>query len=434
MRVKIMADLILENCKTIDNSLINLIIEEGKIKEMKKELLPSDKTSDKIIDLKEKIILPGLIDPHVHLRDPGLTHKEDWTSGSQAACHGGYTTVIDMPNTSPQTDTLKAFKEKKEIALRKSYVDFALHAGVKSKRDVEEIMSEKPAAYKIFMDLHGNDELFEMFKMVSKTGKALCLHCEDKKLVDYNIKTLSDNPENDNRTIAYSYARSALAELISVNRAIEYARILGLQIHLCHISTRQTLELIHEARNNVDVSIEATPHHIFLDNSIYESYGIKAKTNPPLRDTDYNISVDDLWEFDSIGTDHAPHTLEEKQKDTWSSAAGIPGLEVTMPLLLTQVNQNKLTLADVVRLTSQNPAKIFKIPNKGRIEIGFDADITVVDMKKEGRICVDDFYTKGKYTPFENRNYVGCNVMTINRGNVTCDGDEVIKNECKYVY
>ena len=429
-----MADLILKNCKTIENNIVNIIIEEGRIKEIKKELLPSEKNSDKIIDIKEKTIIPGLIDPHVHLRDPGLTHKEDWTSGSKAAAHGGYTTIIDMPNTKPLTDTLKSFKEKKEIAMKKSYVDFALHAGVKTRKDVQEILDEKPAAYKIFMDLHENEELFEMFKYVSETKKPLCLHCEDRNIVNYNIKTLSENPENENKTIMYSYARSALAELISVNRAIEYAKQLDLQLHLCHISTRQTLELIHEAKNKINVSIEATPHHIFLDNSTYETYGIKAKTNPPLRDKNYNICINLLNEFDSIGTDHAPHTLEEKLKDTWSSAAGIPGLETCLPLLLTEVNNNNLSLNEVVRLTSYNPSKIFKIPNKGQIKEGFDADITVIDMKKEGKFNTETFYTQGKYTPFENRQYIGCNIMTINRGNITCEENEVIKNESKYVF
>ncbi|RAP46871.1 MAG: hypothetical protein BZ135_03195 [Methanosphaera sp. rholeuAM6] len=429
-----MADLILKNCKTITNDIVNLIIEDGKIKEIKKELLHSDNTSDETIDIKEKIIIPGLIDTHVHLRDPGLTHKEDWKSGSQAASHGGYTTVIDMPNTIPPTDTLKSFKEKKEIALKKSYVDFALHAGVKTRKDVQEILTENPASYKIFMDLYEIDELYEMFSYVSETKKPLSLHCEDKNLVDYNIKTLSSNPDNNNKTISYSYARSALAELISVNRAIEFAKKLNLQIHLCHISTRQTLELIREARTSVNVTIEATPHHLFLDNSTYETYGIKAKTNPPLRDKNYNISIGCLKEFDSIGTDHAPHTLEEKQKDTWSSAAGIPGLEVTIPLLLTEVNNNRLTLEEIVRLTSHNPARIFNIPNKGKIDVGFDADITVLDMKKEGKINLDNFYTNGKYSPFENRYYKGSNVMTINRGNVICDENVVIKNLCKYIY
>ena len=402
-----MGDLILKNCKTIKNDIINLIIEDGKIEEIKKDLLPSDKTTDKIIDLKEKIIIPGLIDPHVHLRDPGLTHKEDWESGSKAAAHGGYTTIIDMPNTIPPTNTVKAFKEKKEIANKKSYIDFALHAGVKTKEDVEGILKEKPAAYKIFMDLHENDELYQMFEYVSKTDKPLCLH---------------------------SYARSALSELIAVNRAIEYAKQLNLQIHLCHISTRQTLELIHEARTSTNVTIEATPHHLFLDNSIYNTYGIKAKTNPPLRDKNYNITLDYITEFDSIGTDHAPHTLEEKQKNTWTSAAGIPGLEVTLPLLLTEVNNNKITLEEVVKLTSYNPSKIFKIPNKGLIKEGYDADITVLDMKREGVINVDNWFTQGKYTPFENREYIGCNILTINRGNIVCEENEVIKNKCKYVY
>ena len=429
-----MGNIILDNCKTVDNKIVNIIIENGKISSIKKELKASEKNTDKIINIKENYVIPGLIDPHVHLRDPGLTHKEDWKSGSQAAAHGGYTTIIDMPNTKPLTNTLKAFNEKKEIASKKSYVDYALHAGVKTQQDVEEILKEKPASYKIFMDLHETEELYEMFSHVAKTGKPLSLHCEDKNLVDYNIKTLSQNPENKDKTIVYSYARSALAELIAVNRAIEFAKKLNIQLHLCHISTRQTLELIHEARESINVSIEATPHHIFLDNSTYENYGIKAKTNPPLRDLDYNITVDYLKEFDSIGTDHAPHTIEEKTRDTWTSASGIPGLETTMQLLLTEVNNNNLSLKEVVRLTSTNPAKIFKIPNKGEIKVGYDADITVLDMKEEGKINIDNFYTRAEYSPFENRQYVGNNILTINRGNIICENNEVIKNDVKYIY
>lgn len=363
-----------------------------------------------------------------------MTQKETWTTGTQAAAHGGYTTIIDMPNTLPATDTKKAFQEKRNIATKKSYVDFGLHAGVKTRKDVMDIMSEKPASYKIFMDLYTNKQLDEMFNYVSQTNKPLSLHCEDKTLVDYNIKTMKKNPLNKNKTITYSYARSALAELIAVNRAIELAKKYKLQLHLCHISTRQTLELIHEAKEKLNISIEATPHHIFLDNTTYERYGVKAKTNPPLRDSNYNITIDNLNEFDSIGTDHAPHTIEEKEKDTWKSAAGIPGLETALKLLLTEVNNKRLTLEQLVKLTSTNPANIFNIPNKGKIKKGYDADITVINMKETGKISIENTYTKAKYTPFENRDYVGSNIMTINRGNIISQDNDVYKYDSKYIY
>ena len=151
-----MSNLVLKNCKTIDNKIVNIIIENGIIKDIKKTILPSEKETDTICDIKENIIIPGLIDTHVHLRDPGMTQKETWTTGTQAAAHGGYTTIIDMPNTLPATDTKKAFQEKRNIATKKSYVDFGLHAGVKTRQDVMDIMSEKPASYKIFMDLYTN--------------------------------------------------------------------------------------------------------------------------------------------------------------------------------------------------------------------------------------------------------------------------------------
>ncbi|MDO5825964.1 MAG: dihydroorotase family protein [Methanosphaera sp.] len=429
-----MNDLILKNCKFSDNQIKNIIIENGKIKEITKTLNKSDLNADNIIDIKEKYVIPGLIDPHVHFRDPGLTHKEDWASGSMAAIHGGYTTVIDMPNTNPQTDTLKNFKEKKEIALKKSYCDFGLQAGVKSKKDVDEILTENPASFKIFMDLYSDQQLDELFGYIENTGKLLCLHCEDQQLVKYYTKKLKENPENESDTKAYSQARSEIAELISVHKAISYAKKYNLQLHLCHISSNQTLKYVEAYTQNMNISIEATPHHIFLDNSIYDEYGVKAKTNPPLRNKKYSLTVDDLCKFDSIGTDHAPHTLEEKTKDTWTSAAGIPGLEVTMKLLLTQLNKGKLTLDEIIRLTSLNPSRIFNIENKGKLQKGYDADICVIDLDKEGTVDVDEFYTRGKYTPFEGLEYVGDSIMTINRGQVVCENDEVIKHDVKYIY
>ena len=429
-----MNNLILKNCKFSDKQIKNIIIEDGKIAKITKTLSKSDLTSDNIIDLKEKYVIPGLIDPHVHFRDPGLTYKEDWASGSMAAAHGGYTTVIDMPNTNPQTDTLKNFKEKKQIALKKSYCDFALQAGVKSKKDVDEIMTEKPASFKIFMDLYSDDELNELFSHIENTGKLLCLHCEDQKLVNYYTSKLKENPDNKRDCKAYSQARSEIAELISVHKAISYAKKYNLQLHLCHISSNQTLKYVDAYRQDMNISIEATPHHIFLDNSTYDSYGTKAKTNPPLRNKKYALCVDDLCKFDSIGTDHAPHTLEEKTKDTWTTAAGIPGLEVTMKLLLSQVNKNKLSLDEIIRLTSANPARIFKIENKGFIKEGYDADLCVIDMDKCGIVDVNEFYTQAKYTPFEGMEYSGDVIMTINRGEIICEEDELIKHDVKYVY
>ncbi|RAP49639.1 MAG: hypothetical protein BZ136_03080 [Methanosphaera sp. rholeuAM74] len=429
-----MSNMILKNCKTIDNQTKNIIIENGKIESIKKTLLASDMTSDEVIDIKDNIVIPGMIDPHVHFRDPGLTYKEDWKSGSQAAAHGGYTTVIDMPNTKPQTDTLKNFIEKKRIALKKSVVDFGLQAGVKSDKDVQEILEEKPASYKIFMDLYDDNQLREMFRSVARTNKPLCLHCEDKTIIKNNMEHLKKNESTYTNTKAYSYARSGLAEIISVKKAIEYTLENKQHIHLCHVSTRQSLELVDAYKNKAKISLEVTPHHLFLTNAVYDSYGVKAKTNPPLRNVDYNVDDDYLDEFDCVATDHAPHTLEEKQKDTWSSAAGIPGLEVTMKLLLTLVNKRKLSLKQLISLTSKRATEIFDIKNKGKIAEGYDADLTVLDLKQEGTISVDKFYTNAKYTPFEGCKYVGSNIMTINRGTLIAEYDEVYENECRYIY
>lgn len=429
-----MGNIILKNAKLTNNNITNLIIEEGKIKKITKTLKKSDTTTDKIIDIKENIIIPGLIDTHVHFRDPGFPKKETWKTGSQAAAHGGYTTVIDMPNTNPATNTKKAFQDKKQKAQKNSTVDFALHAGVKTQKDVNEILPLKPASYKIFMDLHTNKQLDEMFKYVAQTKKPLTLHAEDKQIIEHNIKTLKKDPKNKINMTTYSQARSAVAELIAVNRAIELAEKHGNKIHICHLSTNDTLQLIHMAKNKINITTEATPHHLYLDNSTYITYGGKAKTNPPLRDTTHKININQINEFDQIATDHAPHTMEEKTKDTWNTLSGIPNLETTLKLLLTSAHYGTITLDEIIQKTSMKPAEIFNIPNKGKIEEGYDADITVIDMKEEGKIKPDEFYTKGKYTPFENMPYKGNNIMTINRGNIISEYDEVYENKPKYIY
>ncbi len=429
-----MSNLILKNCKTVDDDIINIIVEDGIITNIKETLQKSDMTTDEVIDIKEKIVVPGLIDPHVHFRDPGATYKEDWESGSKAAAHGGYTSVIDMPNTIPQTDTLKAFQEKKEIALEKSYVDFGLNAGIKSKEDVDKIAHEVPAAYKIFMDLYTNEELDKMFSYIQGTETPLCLHCEDKRIVERFTELLKSMENSDQMPIMYSYARPTISEIISVNRAIELGHKYDLQIHICHVSSYLSLDAILSAPEDMVVTTEATPHHLLLDNSTYETYGVKAKTNPPLRETGTMIGTEDLPRIECIATDHAPHSIEEKQKDTWDTSPGIPNLETSLKLLLTQVNNNQIELGELIDKMTANPSMIFQIPFKGDLEVGYDGDFTIIDMKETGTISSDNFYSKAEYTPFENLEYEGSNIMTIKRGEVIADHDDVYKTDAEYIY
>jgi len=425
-------DLCLTNCKLVpENKECSIGIKEGKIVSITK--IPPE--SEKVIDIKGKPVLPGLIDSHVHFRDPGLIHKEDFRSGSEAAAAGGFTTVMDMPNTKPPTNTSKAFLEKLEIARKKSIVDFGLHAGVGNLEEIKKIAELKPASFKIFMDLVDNSFLMEVFEEISKLPQkyVISIHAEDENLTNYCTE-MEKNGMYENPKI-YAKARPPVSEIVAVSTAIAFSRFYGQKIHICHVSTKKSLEILNMAKNDVNkVTSEITPHHMLLDDSYFDKYANIVKTNPPLRDIDNKLDISYLKNIDIIGTDHAPHTVKEKEKNVWEAPPGIPNLETTLPLLLTKVNENKIGFKDIKRLLCENPAKIFNLENKGKIADGMDADFVVVDMKKEYIINPNDFKTKAKYSPFEGFNVKGMPVMTIVRGNIVMKDGEVFENKGKFVY
>lgn len=406
-------DTIIENCKLI-NKIGNFYvgIKNGKIAKISK--IPFE--GSKKIDINGKLLLPGFIDPHVHFRDPGLTQKEDFKTGSESAANGGFTTVIDMPNTIPKTNTYKALKEKIAIADKKSIVNYELQAGWNTLEEMEKMISLNPISFKIFMDLENDETLEGIFEDLGTLKKTtsynglVAVHCENKAIIKKEISRLKQKEENI--PIDYSYARPAKAEDESVKQAIELASANNLNLHICHLSSKKSLNL---AKSN-NVSYEFTPHHLLLDNSTYNTYGTMIKTNPPLREAKDKINISDIDENTIIGTDHAPHTLEDKNQGVWSSSPGIPGLETVVSLLLTQVNKGNLDLKLIPKILSKNAAKVYNLKNKGSISIGKDADFTVIDLKKEGKFNIENFKTKAKYSPFDGQEYTGEAVMTIKNG------------------
>lgn len=412
-----MYDLVLKNLKLLDYSdEVSIAIEDGKIAKISK----SSVDGEKVIDLNGNLALPGLIDPHVHFRDPGLTYKEDFKTGSMAAAHGGFTFVMDMPNTVPKTNTYKAFKDKLKIAESKSLVNFGLHAGYSTPEEMEKILELNPMSFKVFMDLETDEDLDKIFKDISNLSRKsiVTVHCEKRNIVQESTQKLSEETE----AIAYSYGRPAESEDESVAQAIELSKKYGNDLHICHLSTRNAMNMA--ISNNV--TFEFTPHHLLYDNNAFNEFGTLIKTNPPLRENGKNVTVSDLNESSIIGTDHAPHSLEEKTRGVWDSSPGIPSLETVLSLLLTEVNKSNLDLNLIPKIFSENAAKRFNLTGKGFIKEGYDADLVIVDLNKEGVFDIDKFYTKAEYSPFDGLSYKGKAIMTIVGGNVVMENDEVI--------
>jgi dihydroorotase len=424
-------DLCLINCKLeLGIGKVCLGIKKGKIVSIKR----SPASAHETLDLRGKLVLPGLIDSHVHFRDPGLTYKEDFRSGSTAAAAGGFTTVLDMPNNIPPTSTPQAFLKKRKIAEKKSLVDFGLHAGVVDPHDIGLLAELRPVSFKIFMDLV--DTTFLQEASVNLSGcdleLPLSLHPEDPTTVHHYTRTMK---KEGDQTSLYAQARPPEAEDIAVAQAIAISKKMKQKIHLCHLSTIKSYQMTKNAQNNgLPVSFEVTPHHLFLDASYLERWGNLAKTNPPLRDHEHKLGITELAGIDIIATDHAPHTLEEKNQDVWNAPPGVPGLETALPLLLTLVNQGKLSLNHLKRILCENPARIFNIPHKGFLKEGMDADLVVVDLAQEGVINSDKFHSKAKYSPFEGFKVQGMPVMTLVRGNVVMEEGNVLENKGKFIY
>ena len=412
-------ELVLKNCSLIDeNGEYFIKVEDSKITDISKTPIKADE----MIDVKGNYVLPGFIDPHIHFRDPGLTHKEDFKTGSLAAAYGGFTTVIDMPNTLPKTNTYNALKQKMKIADEKSVVNFRLQAGHNDLEEMKKMCSLNPVSFKVFMDLETDESLEKIFhdlsvlKDTTDYNGLVATHCEKKTIVEKETAELKEKSENS--AIDYTYARPTRSEDTSVRQAIELAEANDLQLHICHLSSSKSLSMAKSASKRLPISWEFTPHHLLLDNSAYDIYGTLIKTNPPLRPKSESVNISDLDENSIIGTDHAPHTLEEKTKDTWTSSPGIPNLETVVPLILTEVNRGNLDLKLIPKIFSENAAKVYGLTTKGKIDIGYDADFTVIDLKQEGKFNIETFKTKAEYSPFDGWKYKGLAVMTIVNGKI----------------
>lgn len=365
--------------------------------------------SGKGIDAKGLFAFPGLIDPHVHLRDPGLTYKEDFRTGTRAALRGGFTTVLDMPNTKPPTTTKKAFLAKGKIAKEKAVCDYGLHFGATAD-NFAEVKKAKPPTLKLYMGESTGSLQVEEEKAVKRhfsafpKEKPIILHAED------------------GRTIRVTGERGPFAERVAVNRAASLARGAGRVVYFAHTTTAEAVSL---ARSWNKAFVEVSPHHLFLsaEREGRQMGASLSKVYPPLRSSGERSK---LWGslplVDAVGSDHAPHTLEDKR----GGAAGFPGLETSLSLFLDAYNRGMLPLPWIVGRMAENPARIFGLKNKGRIAKGMDGDITLVDLREEWMVKADRLESKCGWSPYEGMRLRGRVKKVILRGSLVVDDSEIV--------
>jgi len=393
--------LLIKNAKLANGKKVDVLIEQGKFVKIEENITIEDNKVE-VIDASGKYLLPGMIDTHTHMRDPGFEHKEDFLSGSKACAKGGITTFIDMPNTNPATIDVEALELKREKA-KKSIVDYGFHFGGAVTNNKDEIAKAKGIlSTKIFLNV--------------STGKMLV---EDLDILDDIYKA--------SRMIMVH------AEGDMVQRAIDLAIKHQKKLVLAHISLKSELDMVIEARKTYkDIFVEVTPHHLFLTEEDAKNNRL-LRMKPELKSQEDRLA---MWQgikdgiVNTIGTDHAPHLVSEK---TEKVTFGIPGVEWALALLLSEVNKGTLTLERLVDMYSTKPTEIFGIKNKGKIELSYDADFILVDLEKEYTIKNEETVSKCAWSPYNNMTVKGLVEQTFVRGKKVYDNGEFCINEGREV-
>jgi dihydroorotase len=408
-----------------DTTRGSILIEQGRIQKIARNI--SERADEEIL-ARRLLVLPGLIDGHVHLRDMKLSYKEDFTTGTAAAAAGGFTSVLDMPNSRPPTDSAQRLRERGGRASRKILVNLGFHAAALD--DYDEVRAVKAAgafSMKLYLpspiaplDVDDDKVVVQVLDAAKQASLLLTVHAEDA--------TKLAGTERIESFAQLVRLRRGNAETSAVRRILRLQRQVGCRVHFCHVTLPSSLLAISN-RSSSRLSSEVTPHHILLSENHVKTLGWKAWMVPPLRSRKETRSLFRAMKMGIptiMATDHAPHAIKEKERAPRKSSPGIPGLETALPLMLTMINKGRLSLGRFVSLLSTNPAKVFDLRSKGRLEKGADGDLVLIDLKKRGRIDPEKFFSKAHYSPFEEWKTQGAVHTTIVNGLVVYSEGEIM--------
>jgi allantoinase len=387
--------------------------------------------AENILDAGGNYIFPGLMDPHVHFRDPGLTYKEDFTTGSTAAVFGGITSVLDMPNVKPITADPEQILLREQLIHEKAYCDIML-VGVVVQNNPDQIIPMAKAGaigFKIFLgstigNIPAPDDgvLVDALGYVAETGLRIGFHAENDQILQHRTRQLMAEGRTDAR--AFVESRPAICEAESIQRMALFARYTGTKIHIYHLSSKDGLDMIEEHRKKgIDITTETGPHYMYLSEEDMDEFGVVMRMNPPVRSKEHGAA---LWEgvldgrVNFIADDHSPHAEEEKMKGIWEAISGFVGVETLMQVMWSEgVVKRGMSVNHFVRVCSENGARAWDCyPQKGSLEVGTDGDLTIFDPNRKWQIDRHELHSKGKVTPWHLWEGEGMPVGTIVRGNV----------------
>ncbi len=382
------------------------------------------------IDAAGRLLIPGVIDPQVHFREPGATDKEDLASGSRAAVRGGVTSFLEMPNCNPPTTDQEQLNWKLARAASSCAANFGFFIGATSD-NLEALNSVHPACgIKIFMGSSTGDLLVDkqehLERIFGNGQRLIAVHAEDETRIQDRTRTLLKEGETADYAL-HSRIRDPQTALIATERALALSEKYGRRLHILHLSTSEEVERLRRHKPD-QVTCEVIPNHLFLNTDDYAQLGSRVQMNPPIRNP---TNTSGLWSglhqgiIDIIATDHAPHTLAEKTRPYPNSPAGMPGVETSLPLMLTAMQAEQCTLAQVQQWMCSGPARVYGIKNKGQLAEGFDADLTLVDIETMRPVRDNEIFSRAAWSPYAGRELTGWPSHTIVGGQVVFDNGQI---------